>query len=120
MNQGKITNTCDILCPYKLPVNHTKAVLASWGLRINKYCTTAVHIAPIAKPINANLDPFTLNFAINNVKIKLTHKAPANDPNGKMKSGAEGNSIIIETADKLAPLVIPITSGDANAFLTTP
>lgn len=84
------------------------------------YCTIAVHIAPIAKPISANLEPFTLNFDINIVKIILIINAPAKEPNGNMNKGADGNNMIIVTADKLAPLVIPITSGEASAFLTTP
>ena len=50
----------------------------------------------------------------------LIHNAPANEPKGSINNGAEGNNIIIVTADKLAPFVIPITSGDARAFLTTP
>lgn len=43
-----------------------------------------------------------------------------NEPMGSTNSGAEGNSIITIIAAKLAPLVIPITSGDASGFLTTP
>ena len=39
-----------------------------------------------------------------------------NEPMGSTNS--EGNSIITIIA-KLAPLVIPITSGDASGFLTT-
>ena len=42
-----------------------------------------------------------------------------NEPMGSTNSGAEGNSIITIIAAKLAPLVIPITSGDASGFLTT-
>ena len=42
-----------------------------------------------------------------------------NEPMGSTNSG-EGNSIITIIVAKLAPLVIPITSGDASGFLTTP
>ena len=84
------------------------------------YCTIAVHIAPIAKPISANLEPFTLNFDINIVKIILIINAPAKEPNGNMNKGADGNNMIIVTADKLAPLVIPITSGKLAHFLQRP
>ena len=47
-------------------------------------------------------------------KIKLINNAPMNEPMGSTNSGAEGNSIITIIAAKLAPLVIPITSGDAR------
>ena len=40
-----------------------------------------------------------------------------NEPMGSTNSGAEGNSIITIIAAKLAPLVIPITSGEAGEFL---
>src|SRR5699024_8362735 len=66
----------------------------------------------------ANLEPFTLNFYINIIKIILIINAPAKEPNGNINKGADGNNMIIITADKLAPLVIPITSVKDRAFLT--
>ena len=40
----------------------------------------AVQIAPIAKPINANFDPFTSNLEIRTERIILIVKAPINEP----------------------------------------
>ena len=80
----------------------------------------AIQIAPIAKPINANFDPFTSNFEIRTERIILIVKAPINEPKGRTNRGADGNIIMIITAAKLAPFVIPITSGEASGFLITP
>ncbi|COS46343.1 Uncharacterised protein [Streptococcus pneumoniae] len=89
-------------------------------MRINKNCTIAVHIAPIAKPIKAKLDPLTSNLEIKKDNIKLIINAPINEPIGNIANGADGNSMMIITAAKLAPLEIPITSGEASGFRTTP
>ena len=94
-------------------------MFASSGFLINKNCTIAVHIAPIAKPIKASFEPLTSYFKIKNDKNKLTAKAPKNEPIGNTNNGAVGKIIIIITAAKLAPLEIPITSGEANGFLIT-
>lgn len=94
-------------------------MFASSGFLINKNCTIAVHIAPIAKPIKASFEPLTSYFEIKNDKNKLTAKAPKNEPIGNTNNGAVGKIIIIITAAKLAPLEIPITSGEANGFLIT-
>ena len=82
INHGKIANTFSIVCPYKLPVSHNKALFASIGFRISRNCTIAVQIAPIANPISAKLDPFTLNLDMRIDKIKLIHSAPINEPTG--------------------------------------